>query len=647
MTPEIGNYFLCLAAAIAVVLSIWPFWGIRHPQHNILHSTRILTALMSILITLAFAVLIYSLVTNDFTVRYVAQNSNSQLPVYYRIAAAWGAHEGSILLWVWLLSGWTCAVAFCSGRLLAAQVSRMLGVMAIINAGFLLFIILTSNPFVRTLPDFPVEGRELNPLLQDPGLILHPPLLYMGYVGFAVPFAFAIALLLGEVKTTQWVRWIRPWVQMAWSFLTIGIVLGSAWAYYELGWGGWWFWDPVENASLLPWLAGTALLHSLSVTEKRGIFQAWSVLLAIAAFTLSLLGTFLVRSGILVSVHAFASDPTRGLVVLIFMSLVIGSSLLLFALRGHRLWRQGHFSLWSRETLLASNNLLLVTALAVVLLGTLLPLVHKLVGLGSISVGAPFFNLMFTLLAVPLGVLLGIGPLIRWGRDEKKKAWPVFIVVLLISLVGGVVIPLGWQGTVMPISTVGVTLSLWIFMLTGVALWRAISGPGRLSLSICGMLLGHTGVAVVLMGITFSQNYSAERDVKMQVGTKVTVRNFDFTLQRVDTEQGANYQAENARIIVSQKGKMRAILNPQKRFYRNSRAVITEAAIDRGLAYDLYAALGEKLSDGSWTLRLHYKPLQHWIWGGGLMMALAGLLCALDPRYRRRIVQRGEQQNET
>ncbi|MFK3663264.1 heme lyase CcmF/NrfE family subunit [Scandinavium sp. NPDC088450] len=644
MIPEAGNYFLCLAAGIAVVLSGWPFWDRRAQQPGAVASARILTALMTLLILLAFASLIYALIENDFTVRYVAENSNSQLPVYYRIAAAWGGHEGSLLLWNLLLTGWTSAVALSSRHLPPMDASRMLAIMAMINAGFLLFIVLTSNPFLRTLPDFPVEGRELNPLLQDPGLIVHPPLIYMGYVGFAVPFAFAIASLLGEVQSSQWVRWVRPWVLAAWSFLTIGIVLGSAWAYYELGWGGWWFWDPVENASLMPWLAGTALLHSLSVTEKRGIFQAWSVLLAIAAFTLSLLGTFLVRSGVLISVHAFASDPSRGLAILIFMSTVVGSSLLLFALRGQRLIRQGRFSLWSRETFLASNNLLLTTALSVVMLGTLVPLVHKVLGLGSISVGAPFFNLMFTVLVVPLGVLLGAGPLVRWGRDKKAKPWPLFAAVLLISVTVGILLPWVWQKKIVLLSVMGIAISVWILLLTGVALWRDIGGAGHLTLSTAGMYLGHAGVAIVILGIAVSQNYSIERDVRMMTGDHVVVGRFDFYMEHTSTEEGANYEAENVHIIVSQRGKHRAELNAQKRFYYNSRKVLTEAAIARGFSYDLYAALGEKLSDGSWTLRLHYKPLQHWIWGGGFMIALAGVLCFLDPRYRNKYgIQEGKQ----
>ncbi len=647
MMPELGNYFLCLATAIAAVLSFWPLWKMRYQPHSCRASTIKLTALMTVSITLAYALLIYALIENDFTVRYVAQNSNSELPIYYRIAAAWGGHEGSLLLWSWLLSLWTCLAAFYSRQLAQPIAACMVAVMAMINAGFLLFMVLTSNPFLRTLPDFPVEGKELNPILQDPGLILHPPLLYMGYVGFAVPFAFSMSLLLSGVHTTQWVRWIRPWVQAAWGFLTLGIVLGSAWAYYELGWGGWWFWDPVENASLMPWLAGTALMHSLSATEKRGIFQAWSVLLSITAFTLSLLGTFLVRSGILISVHSFASDPSRGLAILLFMSLVIGSSLLLFALRGNKLKRHTQFPLCSRETFLASNNLLLTSALTVVLLGTLLPLVHKLLGLGSISVGAPFFNLMFTVLIVPFGVLLGIAPLIRWGRNTTIKVWPLFLAIFCISLAGGIIIPWSWQGRIELLSITGISISLWILQLTIVALWRAIIGPSRMTLSMWGMFVGHAGVAVVIMGIAFSQNYSIERDIRMAIGDHVSVGHFEFSFQGIDRVNGENYQSENVRITVSQQGNELAELNAQKRFYNNSHTVITEAAIDRSFSYDLYAALGEKLTDGSWTMHLHYKPLQHWIWVGGMMMALAALLCLLDPRYRRSLSVEKERQNET
>ncbi|HCN0432998.1 TPA: thiol:disulfide interchange protein DsbE [Escherichia coli] len=433
MMPEIGNGLLCLALGIALLLSVYPLWGVARGDARMMASSRLFAWLLFMSVAGAFLVLVNAFVVNDFTVTYVASNSNTQLPVWYRVAATWGAHEGSLLLWVLLMSGWTFAVAIFSQRIPLDIVARVLAIMGMVSVGFLLFILFTSNPFSRTLPNFPIEGRDLNPLLQDPGLIFHPPLLYMGYVGFSVAFAFAIASLLSGRLDSTYARFTRPWTLAAWIFLTLGIVLGSAWAYYELGWGGWWFWDPVENASFMPWLVGTALMHSLAVTEQRASFKAWTLLLAISAFSLCLLGTFLVRSGVLVSVHAFASDPARGMFILAFMVLVIGGSLLLFAARGHKVRSRVNNALWSRESLLLANNVLLVAAMLVVLLGTLLPLVHKQLGLGSISIGEPFFNTMFTWLMVPFALLLGVGPLVRWGRDRPRKIRNLLIIFLAIA----------------------------------------------------------------------------------------------------------------------------------------------------------------------------------------------------------------------
>lgn len=428
MMPEVGNGLLCLALGVALLLSVYPLWGAARGDRRMMASSRVFAVLLFILIMGAFVVLINAFITNDFTLSYVVSNANTQLPVRYRVAAAWGAHEGSLLLWVLLMSGWTVAVALRSRRMPLDIVARALAVMGTISVGFLLFILFTSNPFARTLPEFAIEGRDLNPLLQDPGLIFHPPLLYMGYVGFSVSFALAIAALLSGRLDSTFARFSRPWTLAAWAFLTLGIVLGSAWAYYELGWGGWWFWDPVENASLMPWLAGTALLHSLAVTEQRASFKAWTLLLAICAFSLCLLGTFLVRSGVLVSVHAFTSDPARGMFILAFMVLVIGGSLLLFAMRGYKVRSRVNNALWSRESLLLGNNVLLMAAMLTVLLGTLLPLVHKQLGLGSISIGEPFFNTMFSWLMAPFALLMGIGPLVRWGRDRPRKLRGLLVI---------------------------------------------------------------------------------------------------------------------------------------------------------------------------------------------------------------------------
>ncbi|EPS2708453.1 heme lyase CcmF/NrfE family subunit [Cronobacter turicensis] len=641
MMPEIGNFLLCLAAGLALLLTLWPQWGAMRQAPRLMALARPLACALFACLLGAFLILVHAFVVNDFTVLYVASNSNTELPVWYRVAATWGAHEGSLLLWVLLMGAWTFAVAIFSRGMPQEAIARVLSVMGGINFCFLLFILLTSNPFTRTLPEFPIEGRDLNPLLQDIGLIFHPPLLYMGYVGFSVAFAFAVASLLTGRLDTAWARWSRPWTQAAWVFLTIGIVLGSAWAYYELGWGGWWFWDPVENASLMPWLAGTALMHSLAVTEKRGSFRAWTVLLAITAFSLCLLGTFLVRSGVLVSVHAFASDPARGMFILALLVIVIGGSLLLYAVKGGSVRARVGNALWSRESFLLGNNILLITAMLVVLLGTLLPLVHKALGLGSISVGAPFFNVLFSALMAPFALLLGVGPLVRWRRDEPQKLRRRLLAALVVTLAASLILPWLLQDSVKAMTVAGLMMAIWVLVLTLMelidrtthrySLWR---GLGKLSRSQWGMTLGHVGLAVTVIGIAFSQNYSVERDVRMTAGDSVDIHHYRFVFREVRDAQGPNWRGAVGIIDVLRDGKPEATLRAEKRAYNSNRVVMTEAAIDGGLTRDLYAALGEALDDDSWAVRLYYKPFVRWIWYGGLLMALGGLLCMLDPRYR-------------
>ena len=633
MMPELGNFLLCLAAGLALLLSVYPLWGAARQDRRLMALARPLACGLFACIGGAFLLLVHAFVVNDFTVRYVAENSNSALPVWYRVAATWGAHEGSLLLWVLLLSVWMPLDA----------VARVLAVMGMIAFGFLLFILFTSNPFSRGLPQYPIDGRDLNPLLQDIGMIFHPPILYMGYVGFSVAFAFAIASLLAGRLDTAWARWSRPWTQAAWMFLTLGIVLGSAWAYYELGWGGWWFWDPVENASFMPWLVGTALLHSLAVTEKRGSFRAWTVLLAIAAFSLCLLGTFLVRSGVLVSVHAFASDPSRGLFILVLLIVAIGGSLLLYALKGGRVRARVEHTLWSRESFLLGNNILLMAAMLVVLLGTLLPLVHKELGLGSISIGEPFFNTMFTALMAPFALLLGLGPLIRWRRDDVARQIKRLIIALLVTLSLSLALPWLLQDRITAMAVTGLMMALWvlIFALLEVherathrhGFWR---GLRTLTRSQWGMVLGHVGVAVTVIGITFSQNYSVERDVRMRPGDSIDIHLYHFVFNGVRNIVGPNWTGGEGIIAVTRNGRPEATLYAEKRFYTASRMMMTEAAISGGLTRDLYAALWEELSDGSWAVRLYYKPFVRWIWYGGVLMALGGLCCMLDPRYRMR-----------
>ena len=641
MIAELGNYALALSLAVSFFLAIFPLWGAEKGHTQLMSLARPMTYGLFFTLTIAFAALFYLFAVNDFSVQYVVNNSNSSLPIYYRLSAVWGSHEGSLLLWIWLLTLWGAAVALFSKHLPQEAVARVLGIMGIISIGFLLFVLFTSNPFTRTFPDFPVDGRELNPMLQDVGLIFHPPLLYMGYVGFSVAFAFAIASLMTGKLDSAWARWSRPWTIAAWVFLTLGIVLGSWWAYYELGWGGWWFWDPVENSSLMPWLAGTALIHSLAVTEKRGSFKAWTVLLAILAFSLCLLGTFLVRSGILVSVHAFASDPTRGLYILAYLVVVIGGSLTLYAYKGNQIRSRDNAERYSRETLLLLNNILLMTALCVVFLGTLLPLVHKQLGLGSISIGAPFFDQMFLIIMTPFALLLGIGPLVKWRRDQFSEIRTPVVVSVVVMAIAGFALPYFLHnkftvsvvlGTMM--SVIIVLLSLYEMKQRATHRESFFKGITKLSRSHWGMILAHLGVAMTVWGIAFSQNFSVERDVRMAVGDTVQIADYDFKFTGVSDANGPNYMGGKAQIDISKDGKPEATLFAEKRFYTVSKMPMTEAAINWGFTRDLYVALGEKIDDNSWALRLYYKPFIRWIWIGGLFMALGGLLCMFDRRYR-------------
>ena len=641
MIAELGNYALALSLAVSFFLAIFPLWGAEKGHSQLMSLARPMTYGLFFSLTIAFAALFYLFAVNDFSVQYVVNNSNSSLPIYYRLSAVWGSHEGSLLLWIWLLTLWGAAVALFSKHLPQEAVARVLGIMGIISIGFLLFVLFTSNPFTRTFPDFPVDGRELNPMLQDVGLIFHPPLLYMGYVGFSVAFAFAIASLMTGKLDSAWARWSRPWTMAAWVFLTLGIVLGSWWAYYELGWGGWWFWDPVENSSLMPWLAGTALIHSLAVTEKRGSFKAWTVLLAILAFSLCLLGTFLVRSGILVSVHAFASDPTRGLYILAYLVVVIGGSLTLYAYKGNQIRSRDNAERYSRETLLLLNNILLMTALCVVFLGTLLPLVHKQLGLGSISIGAPFFDQMFLIIMTPFALLLGIGPLVKWRRDQFSEIRTPVVVSVIVMAIAGFALPYFLHNKLTVSVVLGTMMSVIIVLLSLYEMKQRAThresffkGITKLSRSHWGMILAHLGVAMTVWGIAFSQNFSVERDVRMAVGDTVQIADYDFTFTGVSDANGPNYMGGKAQIDILKDGKPEATLFAEKRFYTVSKMPMTEAAIDWGFTRDLYVALGEKIEDNSWALRLYYKPFIRWIWIGGLFMALGGLLCMFDRRYR-------------
>ena len=585
----------------------------------------------------------YAFVSQDFSVAYVAQNSNLVLPVPYRITAVWGGHEGSVLLWSVILAAWTLAVAAFSRSLPAAFTARVLGVMGVISVGFLSFILFTSNPFRRHLPAL-ADGNDLNPLLQDAGMIIHPPLLYVGYVGFSVAFAFAIAALLEGRVDSRWVRWSRPWTNVAWSFLTIGIALGSWWAYYELGWGGWWFWDPVENASFMPWLAGTALLHSQAVTEKRGAFKSWTILLAITAFSLSLLGTFLVRSGVLTSVHAFASDPQRGLFILGFLVVVSGGALILFALRAPRIASGGQFTIVSRETLLLSNNLFLAVATAMVLLGTLYPLIADAMGWGKISVGPPYFGFMFALLITPIIILMPFGPYARWRQDQGQRiARPLMLIAIIAIALGAAVHFI--TGDFSLREAAGIAGGLWVLGATGRYMIDSLRhsklrvlGLPALSRGQWGMILAHLGVGVFVIGVTMTEVRGIEKDLRMQPGDQFEVNQYTFEFHGVVRVEGPNYFADQGRFDVYDGEQKIAVLRPEKRHYSKGGNVMTEAAIDPGLTRDLYVSLGEPLDDqGAWAIRIYLKPFIRFIWLGALMMMMGGLIGATDRRYLREL----------
>ena len=641
MIPEIGHFALILALCVAVVQASLPIYGAAVGSSTLMSVAKPAARGQFLLVLLAFCCLGYAFAAKDFSVLYVAATSNSQLPLHYRLAAIWGAHEGSLLLWVFILSIWMVAVSFFSTHLPEAMRARILGVMGLVSVGFLLFMLTVSNPFERLIPAA-FDGRDLNPLLQDPGMVIHPPMLYMGYVGFSVAFSFAIAALLGGTLDAAWARWSRPWTTIAWCFLTVGVAMGSGWAYYELGWGGWWFWDPVENASFMPWLAGTALIHSLAVTDKRGGFKAWSVLLAILAFSLSLLGTFLVRSGVLTSVHAFATDPKRGLFILVFLAVVIGGSLVLYAWRAPRVGLGGGFSIISREGMLLANNVLLVAALGSVLLGTLYPLFLDALDLGKISVGPPYFDTVFVPLMTPAIFLMGIGPLAQWKKTSLPELATRLRWAFAVSAATALALPFV-LGHWTPLVSLGLLLAIWIVTTAAVDLRERLAHSdgssllGRLAAmprSYWGMVLAHCGVALFIVGVTMVKGFEVEQDLRMNVGQTATIGGYTFRFDGTQQYKGPNYIAARGTFRVSQDGRDVTVMYPEKRRYNVQNQTMTEAAISPGFARDLYVSLGEPLDDGAWSVRLYHKPFVDWIWGGCLIMALGGLLAISDRRYR-------------
>ena len=633
MIPEIGHFALILGFVLALALSTLPWLGVRYQNEALLHSAKPIAIGAFAFLLLSFALLIYAFVVNDFSVKYVASNSNTQLPLIFKVSATWGAHEGSLLLWALTLAGWAAAVALFSNNLPIHFRTTILSVMGMVLMGFILFILLTSNPFER-LMEIPVEGRSLNPLLQDIGLAIHPPMLYMGYVGMAVAFAFAVAVLMHGEFRNEWAHWAKQWTIIAWAFLTIGIALGSWWAYYELGWGGWWFWDPVENASLLPWIIATALIHSLSITSKRGSFQSWTLLLAILAFSLSLLGTFLVRSGVLTSVHAFAADPSRGLFILLFLVIAAGSALYLYSVKGHLVTQKRRFELVSKDSALLFNNVILVAMMATVLLGTLYPLILDALNVAKLSVGAPYFNTVMLPLTIPLALLMGFGFATQWQQDKPmrliQRLWMPMVAALLVAFL----VPLLLLPEFSGLAVLGLLMSAWIaFAALHWLLKQNQAGLAKPSMQTVGSVMAHIGFAVMLAGITVTSIYSIEEDVRLEPNQKYAINNvYEFEFKGVEQAKIDNYFASIGTVNVYENGEFYTTLTAEKRVYLSQTMPMTEAGIDAGLNRDLFIALGEPLNDGAWSVRVQYKPMIRWIWLGSILMALGGLITLLQKR---------------
>jgi len=615
-------------------------WGAHTNQIQLMQVARPTAYTQLFFVIIAFVALMTSFINKDFSVINVVQNSNADLPTIYRICATWGSHEGSILLWGLMLALWSSAVARFSKHLTLPILARTLGVLGFISFGTILFTLVTSNPFLRMIPAAS-NGTDLNPLLQDPGMIIHPPMLYMGYVGTSVVFSLAIAALLSGKLDTAWARWSRPWITVAWCFLTIGIALGSGWAYYELGWGGWWFWDPVENASFMPWLLGTALIHSLAVTEKRGGFKMWTALLAILTFSMSLLGTFLVRSGVITSVHAFATDPERGIFILIFLAILIGGSLTLFSIRAPKAVAGEEFDLVSKDSMLLTNNILLLVAAAAVLLGTLYPLILEALGLGKLSVGKPYFDAVFVPLMTPALFLMGVGPITRW-----RNAKPIDLLTQLRWALGATVVSAVFAPFVLRSWTPGIGfglfLAIWITSASFVNLFNrikshpanAISALRAQSASYYGMLIAHIGVAVFIFGVTMVNGFEEEKDLRMSAGTSNSLAGYDFVLNNIQQVQGENYVAAQATITVTKDNQFVTVMKPEKRKYFSSQMLMTEAAIHTSFSGDLYISMAEAISNTEWGVKIQFKPFINWIWGGAFLIALGGFFAVMDKKYR-------------
>ena len=654
MIPELGHFSLILALCTAICLSTLPLVGSFSGHRGWMAIAKPAAFAQLFFVGLSYACLTWAFITSDFSVLYAANTSNSSLPLVYRISGVWGGHEGSILFWCFIHALWTGAVAVFGRSIPSVLLARVLAVLGAVSIGFLLFVLLTSNPFERLFP-VPVDGASLNPLLQDPGMAIHPPMLYMGYVGFAVAFAFAVAALIGGQLDSATLRFMRPWTNIAWMFLTVGIALGSYWAYYELGWGGWWFWDPVENASFMPWLVGTALIHSLAASEKRGVFKAWTVLLAVLAFSLSLLGTFLVRSGVLTSVHSFAADPTRGLYILLFLGVVVGGSLLLFAVRAHRLRSTASWALVSRESGLLLNNVLLVVACAAVLLGTLYPLFLDALDMGKISVGPAYFDAVFVPLMLPIVATVGIGALLNWKKDDLDGRRRALGAIAILCVVIGAVMALRFS-PYRPAAVASLALGLWVIGGVCYGVWHRVRNKRRRLSAVLqapgafwGMSLAHLGIGVFTLGVAMTSMYTVEQSVRMAVGDTHRIGDYTFAFASLEESRGPNYRAivanfdvvrdldPEAEATAERVGEDASVfpIRAEKRFYDVRQDTMTEAGIDDTLSRDLFVALGEPLDGGAaWSVRLQIKPMIRWIWLGTILMALGGLVAALDRRYR-------------
>ena len=637
MIPEIGQFALILALILALCQGVLPLIGAHRNDAALMSVARTATFGQLFFVAISFACLTIAFLNDDFSVLYVANHSQLALPTLYKVSAVWSAHEGSLLMWILLLAGWTAAVAKFSSEVPDRLIARVIGVLGLLSVGFLLFALLTSNPFDRLVPAA-IDGADLNPLLQDPGLAIHPPLLYIGYVGFSVAFAFAIAAMISGDLDQNWARWTRPWTVVAWAFLTMGIALGSWWAYYELGWGGWWFWDPVENASFMPWLMGTALIHSLAVTERRGLFKSWTLLLAISAFSLSLLGTFLVRSGIIVSVHAFATDPTRGFFILAFLAVVVLGALALYAWRAPGLDSAAGFSALSRETFLLLNNVLLVVATTLVLLGTLAPLIVEMLNGGKISIGPPWFEIAFLIPMIPLVLLLGVGMHTAWRQQNAGPWMKLLKFPAIAALLIGVILPLLFYGRVSLMLIVGCFAAAWIVitsLIQPIRSWRRKEGATAITRPALGMSIAHLGMGLFVIGVTIVSAFGVESDRAMRVGETLDVAGLEFELRDVRQVQGPNFTAIEGVVEIRRDGEFIATVRPQKRQYLVQKNWMTEAGIHPTWNKDLFVALGDQLGDGAWSVRIQYKPMIRFIWIGAFVMALGGFIAISGRRSRR------------